>query len=166
MADEQSIENDPEYIFTFQFFFPIQNGDPPVSHQDMTTLARLAIAVVISNKRFFLGVEQQIPPSRPPPASRQAMQDLEKITCLSEKRRCKHKLCSICQEDFPTLKSLEDYGRRKLNQEPLEEREALIYDKVARMPCRHIYHQTCLEKWLETTGTCPTCRYEVFKINR
>ena len=156
--------DDPEFIFTFQFFFPVQQGDPPVSQQDMATLARLAIAVLIINKRFFLGIEQ--PPSRPPPASKDAINELEKLVCLSDKRRLKHKLCSICQEDFPTQKLLDDYHHRKLNKLEIEERDEIIFDTIIRMPCRHIYHQGCLEKWLENTSTCPTCRYEVTIFDR
>lgn len=32
---------------------------------------------------------------------------------------------------------------------------------LLRMPCSHIYHKTCIVRWLETSYLCPTCRYAV-----
>eukprot|EP01048_Picozoa_sp_COSAG05_P008899 COSAG05_NODE_702_length_7857_cov_37.135244_2_plen_278_part_00 len=34
-------------------------------------------------------------------------------------------------------------------------------ERVARMPCGHAYHSACLQPWLRTHNTCPTCRYEL-----
>ncbi|KAJ1978944.1 hypothetical protein H4R33_005845 [Dimargaris cristalligena] len=38
---------------------------------------------------------------------------------------------------------------------------ATVDDSATRMPCRHIFHKTCLVPWLELHNTCPTCRQEV-----
>merc|ERR1712232_799920 len=32
---------------------------------------------------------------------------------------------------------------------------------VRRLPCGHLMHKECCEKWLQTSGTCPTCRRDV-----
>jgi len=30
-------------------------------------------------------------------------------------------------------------------------------DKVIRLPCGHLHHQTCLEEWVKYKPTCPIC---------
>lgn len=37
---------------------------------------------------------------------------------------------------------------------------------VSYLLCGHVYHQTCVEKWLKTARTCPECRNGVSNINR
>lgn len=34
-------------------------------------------------------------------------------------------------------------------------------DEVASMPCRHVYHNGCIVRWLETSRFCPLCRYQM-----
>lgn len=34
-------------------------------------------------------------------------------------------------------------------------------ESVKELPCRHLYHPTCIEKWLPGHGNCPTCRKDV-----
>ena len=57
---------------------------------------------------------------------------------------------------------------RSLSDEPslVPEREDPVMSDangscLVRMPCRHIFHNACIKKWLQTSGTCPCCRYEV-----
>eukprot|EP00755_Sulcionema_specki_P040274 Sspe_Gene.25001::Locus_9991_Transcript_1_1_Confidence_1.000_Length_1272::g.25001::m.25001 len=33
--------------------------------------------------------------------------------------------------------------------------------KAKKMPCEHIFHETCLIEWLKSNVTCPLCRYEL-----
>ena len=36
-------------------------------------------------------------------------------------------------------------------------------DDTARRlrPCRHVYHQTCIDQWFERSVFCPTCRHDI-----
>ena len=36
-----------------------------------------------------------------------------------------------------------------------------IEDDATKMPCGHMYHSTCLTKWLRSHNTCPVCRATV-----
>ena len=35
------------------------------------------------------------------------------------------------------------------------------HDEVCTLGCGHLFHATCMYKWLETTHTCPCCRQSV-----
>ncbi|CAN0556407.1 unnamed protein product, partial [Ectocarpus sp. 8 AP-2014] len=34
-------------------------------------------------------------------------------------------------------------------------------EKATRLPCLHLYHTVCIENWLQTSGTCPQCKFRV-----
>ena len=36
--------------------------------------------------------------------------------------------------------------------------------KIRKLPCNHIFCETCLKPWLKTNYTCPTCKYKLKKI--
>nr|CAH8853934.1 unnamed protein product [Trichobilharzia regenti] len=72
----------------------------------------------------------------PPPATESAIADLP-VNVLTEEQALKLGVCSICFDDF-------------------KESESTI-----KLPCSHIYHQTCVTTWLKQHGTCPVCRKDL-----
>ena len=36
-----------------------------------------------------------------------------------------------------------------------------LKETVETTSCNHRFHKSCLEKWLEKSGKCPYCRYEI-----
>jgi hypothetical protein len=49
------------------------------------------------------------------------------------------KLCSICYDDF------------KIN------------ENVRKLPCMHLYHSHCIDKWLKNSKKCPLCQKEILE---
>lgn len=49
------------------------------------------------------------------------------------------KFCTICQEEFK------------------------IGDHVRILPCSHVHHRECVDKWLQISSKCPTCKQIVPK---
>ncbi len=37
-----------------------------------------------------------------------------------------------------------------------------VEQEVYVLPCGHMYHMDCLDKWLDNKTTCPSCRYSVY----
>ncbi len=36
-------------------------------------------------------------------------------------------------------------------------------ETVRTLPCQHSFHPNCVDKWLFSKGTCPTCRYPLYQ---
>jgi hypothetical protein len=54
--------------------------------------------------------------------------------------------CCICYSDYEILSTD-------------EEKKYL----PTKLKCGHIYHEFCIKKWLEKSGTCPICRHNIFE---
>jgi E3 ubiquitin-protein ligase RNF115/126 len=78
----------------------------------------------------------QSQPKGPPPASKTAIESLEKVE-ISEVQVKAKETCPVCTDAFE------------------------LKEKVLQMPCKHIYHKDCLIPWLERHNTCPVCRFEL-----
>ena len=50
--------------------------------------------------------------------------------------------CSICQEHI-----------------------SFCDEEISVLNCGHLYHQSCLQRWLDTSSTCPECRSAVARNN-
>merc|ERR1712062_394856 len=38
-------------------------------------------------------------------------------------------------------------------------------DDVKTLPCLHIYHQKCIERWLSTDNSCPVCKTSIGDVH-
>ena len=38
--------------------------------------------------------------------------------------------------------------------------DALLGEMVTELPCKHVFHKTCLARWFNTKNTCPLCKLE------
>ena len=34
-------------------------------------------------------------------------------------------------------------------------------NEIFNLPCKHIFHRTCLERWIQTSNSCPMCRQTI-----
>lgn len=115
-----------------------------------------------------------------PPASKTAVEALQTVDTLSEKRRLKHRICSICQDDFKPCSLVPPAASTNGTESAAIASSAQALDttikapsppkddcdSIIRMPCHHIFHKECLTPWLiGRSATCPTCRYEVIYIS-
>ena len=39
-----------------------------------------------------------------------------------------------------------------------------VKEKIRKLPCEHIFHVNCIDKWFEEDKKCPCCKKEVFII--
>ncbi|OMO68891.1 Zinc finger, RING-type [Corchorus olitorius] len=85
------------------------------------------------------------------PTSRSGIQSLKRVRysdenddllSASKKRRVMgSKECSICMEEFCNG------------------------EVIALMPCEHVYHHSCIVRWLEMSHYCPLCRYQMPRVD-
>ena len=66
-------------------------------------------------------------------------------------------------ESFPTFK----YKKRRGEEEEEQMQCAICLDElndedeVRRIPCMHVFHTNCIDRWLQDHKKCPVCNYEI-----
>lgn len=69
-----------------------------------------------------------------PPASKES---IDAMASVEIEEGCEDLECVVCLEEFG------------------------VGGMAKEMPCKHRFHQNCIEKWLGIHGSCPVCRYEM-----
>lgn len=82
---------------------------------------------------------EQFKKEGPPPASEEAIKNLQLIKVEDLPENCKDQECSICKSEL------------NIDNE----------DKIYCMPCKHYFHEKCLIQWLKLNNTCPLCRHQI-----
>ncbi|KAL6010547.1 hypothetical protein ACLOJK_000981 [Asimina triloba] len=78
-------------------------------------------------------------PKKPPPASKDVVANLPIINVTSDilERLGSETQCAVCRESL------------------------VVDDKMQELPCRHLFHPSCLKPWLDEHNSCPICRHEL-----
>lgn len=72
------------------------------------------------------------------------------ITC---QRKNPESIANECLKKIPTIKIVEIDDECVVCLETFK-----LEEEVKKLPCNHIYHIKCLEKWMQNSTTCPKCR--------
>ncbi|KAH0659430.1 hypothetical protein KY289_028178 [Solanum tuberosum] len=72
-----------------------------------------------------------------PPAAKSAVSGLPDVKVSDELLNSDLSQCAVCKDGF------------KLD------------ELVKQMPCKHMYHDSCILPWLEMRNSCPVCRFEL-----
>eukprot|EP01083_Nonionella_stella_P074889 203285_1 len=85
-----------------------------------------------------------VPPQnkKKPPASQYALEKQCIDVEITKKELKTHKKCSICVRKFK-----------------------LGGDATMLDPCKHIFHDLCILRWLRENNTCPLCRKELLTVD-
>ncbi|KAJ3382293.1 hypothetical protein HDU92_004861 [Lobulomyces angularis] len=81
-------------------------------------------------------MEQANAANAPPPATEEQIVALPQFPIVKTEN---NKDCTICQEEYSDN------------------------EVVSEMPCKHVFHPSCIEYWLKINGTCPVCRFSLVK---
>jgi hypothetical protein len=110
---------------------PARSGG--ASSETLERMQRLSSAVAGSIFSDLINGALRPGDAGPPPASQQAIEKLERNVCCDAGASCPICLCEL----------------------------AAAGEGATQMPCKHVFHDSCLTKWLRSHNTCPVCRATV-----
>ncbi|PRQ17383.1 putative transcription factor C2H2 family [Rosa chinensis] len=117
-----------------------------------STTAFASLDIVFDRTRDLRELEESMERYEPKfiPATKSSIEALEKVTLDSLDEAAASFTCGICQEGLDQLKAVEE-----------EEDHGDIKPRttITRLPCLHIYHDTCIVQWLKISHLCPLCRH-------
>ena len=63
------------------------------------------------------------------------------------------------QEKYSYVSNIELYKNQEIQECSICLDEIQIGEFVYKLPCKHVFHDICIEPWVKTKTTCPKCRY-------
>jgi len=78
-------------------------------------------------------------------------------------------LCKRCCDDYSKQRVLHKFTStvntdtidNLLNECSICIEQFQVNEKILTLPCSHIYHKSCLQKWLINNQNCPLCREDI-----
>lgn len=70
--------------------------------------------------------------------------------------------------DSLNLTSLSEEHLRSVDNNtcPICINEMVVGEQARYLPCRHLFHKTCVDEWLRVNASCPTCRASIFTLGQ
>lgn len=135
----------PDNSFTISIFFPLSHVfEIKISSENGFTLSELIYSIKILYEHIYREEERTSTPqiyNLKKSCSSCGINDLSKyIDEIKEEDKLDE--CSICYSDY-----LDDLDGCKLK-------------------CNHVFHNSCINKWIVNSKTCPICRYNIFMCNK
>ena len=73
----------------------------------------------------------------------------------------KKKNMFIAELDEFQFKHLKKYSALKEDKCPICLQKYKSADIIKEFPCKHIFHKTCISKWLKKSNVCPICKHDL-----
>ena len=67
----------------------------------------------------------------------------------------------ILELDEFQFKHLKKYSALTEDKCPICLQKYKSADIIKEFPCKHIFHKTCIFKWLKTSNVCPLCKHDI-----
>ena len=67
----------------------------------------------------------------------------------------------ILELDEFQFKHLKKYSALTEDKCPICLQKYKSADIIKEFPCKHIFHKTCIFKWLNTSNVCPLCKHDI-----
>lgn len=151
---------------------PIVFGIPAFGDQPFTNAHQMEGAVVVLNRGQCSFVSKALRAQEAGASSVLILQSVDvwpftMKDSVGEAKDLRIPVVMIRREDSARIKGLGDGAVGALRTKDLELQCPVCQDPYAvgstavRLPCRHVFHDPCLERWLSHRHTCPVCRFEL-----